>query len=293
MKALLAHYLPNPMKNRFKPAAEKRRDNIVPFLPSYATRSSLLGLLSVAGVLGLATFSSQAAVVLPTSAQSNTTASNSISVTIAFDASGNVTLSGAGNVNAAPAPVFAFDGNPTNLATDTLTATSAQAGSLTSPYVGSFTLTFEAFTTYNASTGLGTTAAAAANGFAHNNTGIGVNGTVNTGNTGIGEAMVVSVSGLSSGYTLVLTQLGLGNYTINTDNSVTYNSAATTFTNTTTASPTFSATGVTATAGHWFTLAQTAGDGIRMDTLTFDIVPEPSTALLGGLGLLALLRRRR
>jgi hypothetical protein len=36
-------------------------------------------------------------------------------------------------------------------------------------------------------------------------------------------------------------------------------------------------------------------DGFVSDsgTLRFDVVPEPSTALLGGLGLLAMFRRRR
>lgn len=247
-------------------------------------------ILSIYSLSFLACGFSQAAVVLPTSAQTNTTAAQSFSVTVTFDGSGNVTLSGAGNVNAASTPVFSFDGNPTNLAADTLTATSAQAGSLTAPYVGSFTLTFEAFKTYNTSTGLGLTAATA---FAHNNTGLGVNLDPNSGNTGIGEAMVVSVSGLTSGFTLVLTELLLGNYTVPTDNSVVYNSAATTFVNTASGTQTFSASDVTAISGHWFTLAQTVGDGIRMDALSFDIIPEPSTALLGGLGLLALLRRRR
>lgn len=245
-------------------------------------------ILSIYSLSFLACGFSQAAVVLPTSAQTNTTAAQSFSVTVTFDGSGNVTLSGAGNVNAASFPVFSFDGNPTNLAADTLTATSAQAGSVTAPYVGSLTLTFEAFKTYNATTGLGETAASA---FAHNNTGIGVNLDPNSGNTGIGEAMYVSVSGLTSGFTLVLTQLLYGNLG-GTDNSVVYNSAATQFSNTS-GTQTFSASDVTATSGRWFTLATTAGDGIRMDALSFDIIPEPSSALLSGFGLLALLRRRR
>jgi hypothetical protein len=233
-------------------------------------------------------------VVLPTSAQTNTTSAGVVAVTVTFDGLGNVILSGAGNINAASAPVFAFDGNPLFLAADTLTAPlgtgAGQAGTLSSPYVGSFTINFEAFKTYNSATGLGITAA---DNFAHNNTGLGVEGTPSAGQTGVGEAMVVSVSGLTAGYTLVLTDLLISNFTAGTDNSVVYNSNATTFVNTTSGTQTYSPGQVTATSGHWFTLTQTTGDGIRMDTLSFDIIPEPSSALLGALGLLALLRRRR
>lgn len=40
-------------------------------------------------------------------------------------------------------------------------------------------------------------------------------------------------------------------------------------------------------------MAISSGDFGRLDNLTLSYVPEPSTALLGGLGMLALLRRRR
>jgi hypothetical protein len=40
-------------------------------------------------------------------------------------------------------------------------------------------------------------------------------------------------------------------------------------------------------------IAGNAGTGFDIDTLSLTVVPEPSTALLGGLGMLALLRRRR
>lgn len=39
--------------------------------------------------------------------------------------------------------------------------------------------------------------------------------------------------------------------------------------------------------------ANTIGDRIIFDNVSFSVIPEPSTALLGGIGLLALLRRRR
>lgn len=45
--------------------------------------------------------------------------------------------------------------------------------------------------------------------------------------------------------------------------------------------------------GIWVRITQPWYDSGYVDNLTFTAVPEPSTALLGGLGLLALLRRRR
>ena len=57
-----------------------------------------------------------------------------------------------------------------------------------------------------------------------------------------------------------------------------------------TQSYTFTATGPTATVAFNYG-ATLNGNGYMLDNVT--VIPEPSTALLGGLGLLALLRRRR
>jgi hypothetical protein len=50
-----------------------------------------------------------------------------------------------------------------------------------------------------------------------------------------------------------------------------------------------------AVAGDTFVVSIDGGGSEAMSGITFDtaLIPEPSTALLGGLGLLALLRRRR
>lgn len=52
---------------------------------------------------------------------------------------------------------------------------------------------------------------------------------------------------------------------------------------------------ITVAGGNGFSLTLTAETGKFpfMDAVVLDVVPEPSAALLGGLGLLALLRRRR
>lgn len=119
------------------------------------------------------------------------------------------------------------------------------------------------------------------------------------------EGLLISVntSNLAVGSTLVLT-----GFQINVSGAVSYSAGV--INAATDTSQDFSSTGVgglqtftlttpLSIAGgtgltHFATIWQpTDSAGFRLKSLTFDVVPEPSTALLGGLGMLALLRRRR
>jgi hypothetical protein len=123
------------------------------------------------------------------------------------------------------------------------------------------------------------------------------------GTTFEGLLISVNTSNLAVGSTLVLTA-----FQINVSGTTSYSAGV--INAATDTSQNFSATGVgglqtftlttpLSIAGgtgltHFATIWQpTDSAGFRVKSLTFDIIPEPSAALLGGLGMLVLLRRRR
>jgi hypothetical protein len=117
--------------------------------------------------------------------------------------------------------------------------------------------------------------------------------------TGLGSSFQVQLTGFTINLSAATVAMSAGLISAATDTSENFSAAADPFglqtRSLSLATPLTldGANGLTHVGTFW--QPTEANSGWRLDSLTFDVVavPEPSTALLGGLGLLALFRRRR